>query len=104
MMRTFAQRTCLTLGAAAQAAIVALAAAAVVDSGSALVIGVVVALGTLVIGLLEWSHRRGSGLDHALHGADLGISADREHVSDRDPLRELDEIRAARAGELVGRI
>ena len=103
MMRTFAQLTCLTLGAAAQAAIVALAAAAVVDSGSALVIGVV-ALGTLVIGLLEWSHRRGSGLDHALLGADLGISADREHVSDRDPLRELDEIRAARAGELVGRI
>jgi hypothetical protein len=96
-MRTFAYLICLTLGAAAQAGIAGLAAAAVLDLGSALVIAMVVALGVLVIGLLEWSHRRGSGLGHRGHGADLGVSAGQEHLRDRDTLRALDEIRAARA-------
>jgi hypothetical protein len=93
-MRTFAYLTCLTLGAAAQAGIAGLAAAAVLDPGSALVIAVVVALGVLVIGLLEWSHRRGSGLGHRGHGADLGVSADREHLRDRNTVRALDDIRS----------
>lgn len=95
-MRTFAFLTCLTLGAAALAGIAGLATAAVLDPGSALVVAVVVALAVLVIGLLEWSHRR-SGVLHTVHGADLGVSADRDHVGDRDTLRALDEIRAARA-------
>jgi hypothetical protein len=95
-MRTFTQLTSLTLGAAALAGIAGLISGAVVDPGSAVVVAVVVALGILVIGLLEWTHRR-RGLDHALHGADLGVSADREHLRDRDTLRALDEIRAARA-------
>jgi hypothetical protein len=103
-MRTFAQLTCLTLGAAALGAIAGLAATAVVDPGSAVVVAVVVALGTLVIGLLEWSDRRGSGVDHALHGADLGVSANRDHLRDRDTVRAQDEIRAARAREFAGSI
>jgi hypothetical protein len=58
---------------------------------------VVVALGALIIGLLEWTHRRGSGVVHALPSADLGVSASRQGVRDRDTLRALDELRAARA-------
>ena len=96
-MRTFAQLTCLTLGAAASAGIAGLAATAIVDNGSAVVVAAVVAVGILVIGLLEWTHRRQSGLDRAYQGADLGASAEREHLRDRDTLRALDEIRAARA-------
>ena len=57
----------------------------------------VVALGSLVIGLLEWTHRRGGGVGPPVPGADLGVSADREAVTDRDTLRALDELRAARA-------
>ena len=86
-MRTFTQLTFLTLGAAALAGIAGLAAAAVIDPGSAVVVAVVVALGVLLIGLLEWSHRRGSGLDHAVHGADLGARVDRDHLKNRDTLR-----------------
>ena len=96
-MRKLAQLTCLILGAAALAVIAGLATAAVVDAGSAVVVAVVVALGILVIGLLEWTHRRRSGVDHALHGADLNVSADREHLRDRDTLRALEEIRVSPA-------
>ena len=103
-MRTFAQLTCLTLGAAALGGIAGLAATAVVYPGSAVVVAVVVALGTLVIGLLEWTHYRRSDVDHAFHGADLGVSADREHLTDRDTVRAQDEIRAARAREFAGSI
>ncbi len=73
--------------------------AQVADSGSALVVVVVVALGALIIGLLEWTHRRGSSVVHDLHGADLGVSAGRQGVRDRDTMRALDELRAARAHE-----
>jgi hypothetical protein len=85
-MRTFAQLTCLTVGAAALAGIAGLAAATVVDPGSALVIAAVVALGTLVISGLEWTHRRGSGLDRAPVGADLDASARRDRVRDQGTL------------------
>jgi hypothetical protein len=62
---------------------------------------VVAALATLVVGLLERTHRRESGLGHAPYGADLGASAQRERVRDRDTLRVLDELRAA-AGRETG--
>jgi hypothetical protein len=65
-MRKLAQLTCLILGAAALAGIAGLATAAVIDAGSAVVVAVVVALGILVIGLLEWTHRRRNGFDSAL--------------------------------------
>lgn len=57
-MRKIAIATALTLGAAAVAGIAGLVATAIVDTGSAVVIAAVVALGLLVIGLIEWSHRR----------------------------------------------
>jgi hypothetical protein len=57
---------------------------------------VVAALATLVVGLLERSHRRASGLGRAPHGADLGASPDRDRVRDMDTLRVEDELRAAR--------
>ena len=56
---------------------------------------VVAALATLVVGLLERTHRRESGLGHFPSGADLGASADRDRVRDRDTLRVADELRAA---------
>ena len=56
---------------------------------------VVAALATIVVGLLERTHRRESGLGRAPYGADLGASADRDRVRDRDTLRVLDELRAA---------
>ena len=96
-MPKFALLTCLTLGAAALCAIAGVITATVADSGSALVVVVVMALGILVIGLLEWTHRRGSSLGHAVHGADPGFFADSRHVRDRDTMRALDELRAARA-------
>ena len=98
-MRKVALLTCLTLATAVLAGIAGMATAAVADSGSALVVVVVVVLGALIIGLLEWTHRRGSGLVHAVHGADLGVSAGRQGVRDRDTMRALDELRAARAHE-----
>ena len=58
------------------------------------VVVVVAALATLVVGLLERTHRRERGLGHAPFGADLGASADRDRVRDRDTLRVLDELRA----------
>jgi hypothetical protein len=96
-MRKIALPICLIVAAAGLAGIAGVVTAAVVDPGSALVVAMVVALGLLVIGLLEWTHRRGSGLGHPVHGADLGVSADRDRGRDRDTLRALDEIRAARA-------
>src|SRR5689334_8174560 len=59
------------------------------------VVVVVAALATLVVGLLERTHRRESGLGHFPSGADLGASADRDRVRDRDTLRVADELRAA---------
>ena len=59
------------------------------------VVVVVAALATLVVGLLERTHRRESGLGHAPFGADLGASADRDRVRDRDTIRVADELRAA---------
>lgn len=96
-MRKLALLICWTVAAAALAALAGVATAAVADSGSALVVVVVVALGMLVIGLLEWTHRRGGGVGHPGHGADLGVAADRQAVTDRDTPRVLDELRAARA-------
>ena len=61
------------------------------------VVVVVAALATLVVGLLERTHRRESGLGHAPFGADLGASDRRDRVRDRDTLRVLDELRAAGA-------
>ena len=98
-MRKVALLTCLTVAAAALAGIAGVVTAEVVDSGSAFVVVVVVALGALVIGLLERTHRRGSGSVHAFHGADLGVSAGRQGVRDRDTMRALDDLRAARAHE-----
>ena len=63
------------------------------------VVVVVAAFATLVVGLLERTHRRESGLGHAPYGADLGASADRDRVRDRDTLRVLDELRAAAGRE-----
>jgi apolipoprotein N-acyltransferase len=85
---------CLTLALAALAGIAGAVTAQVADSGSALVVVVVVALGLVIVGLLEWTHRRGSGLGHTFHGADLGTSADRQGVRDRDTMRALDELRS----------
>ena len=56
---------------------------------------VVAALATLVVGLLERTHRRESGLGHSPYGADLGASSDRDRLRDRDTLRVQDELRAA---------
>jgi hypothetical protein len=89
--------TSLTLAGAALAGVAGLVTAAVADSGSAVVVAAVVALGLLVIGLIEWTHRRTQGVGHALQGADLAVSSDRERGRDRDTLRALDELRAARA-------
>ena len=100
-MRKVALLTCLTLASAAIAGIAGVVTAQVADSGSALVVVVVVALGALIIGLLEWTHRRGSGLVHAVHGADLGVSAGRQGVRDRDTMRALDEIGRASCRERV---
>jgi hypothetical protein len=61
-MRKLALPTCLIVAAAALAGIAGVVTAAVVDPGSGLVVAVVVALGLLVIGLLEWTHRRHSGV------------------------------------------
>jgi hypothetical protein len=97
LMRKVALLTSLTLAAGTLAGTAGVATAAVADPGSALVVVVVVALGILVIGLLEWTHRRASGVGHAVHGADLAVSAGTEGVRDRDTLRALDELRAARA-------
>jgi hypothetical protein len=98
MMRKVALLTCLAAAAAALAGIAGVLTAQVADAGSALVVAVVVALGTLIIGLLEWTHRRGNGAVHALHGAE-GVSAGRHGARDRDTMRALDELRAARAHE-----
>ena len=68
--------------------------ASIVNTAGAVV--VVAALATLVVGLLERTHRRESGLGHSPYGADLGASADRARVRDRDTLRVQDELRAAR--------
>lgn len=87
-MRTFAITTGLTLGGAAVAGIVGVVAAAFVDTGSAVVISVVVALGLLVIGLIEWTHRR-------RHDRSVTVRAGGQH---RGTHRALDEVRAARAG------
>jgi hypothetical protein len=87
-MRKFALFTSLSLAAAALCGIAGVVTAAVADSGSALVVVVVMVLGMFVIGLLEWTHRRGSRLGHPAH---------QQHASDRDTLRALDELRAARA-------
>ncbi len=89
--------TCLTCGSAALAGIAGAVTAAVADTGSALVVAVVVALGAFIVGLLEWTHRRGSSSVYALPSADLGVSADAHAVRDRDTMRALDELRAARA-------
>jgi hypothetical protein len=62
------------------------------------VVVVVAALATLVVGLLERTHRRESGLGHAPYGADLGASPATERTRDRDTLRIQDELRAARSG------
>jgi len=67
------------------------------------VVVVVAALATLVVGLLERTHRRESGLGHAPFGADLGASSDRDRVRDRDTLRVLDELRAAAGGDAASR-
>ena len=99
-MRKVALLTCLTVATAALAGIAGLVTADVADSGSALVVVVVVALGALVIGLLEWTDRRSGRLVHAFHGADLGAPAHGQGVTDRDTMRALDELRAARAHEV----
>jgi len=97
MMRKITLLTCLTCGSAALAGIAGAVTAAVADSGSALVIAVVVALGAFIVGLLEWTHRRGSGSPYTLPSGDLGVSADGHGVRDRYSMRALDELRAARA-------
>lgn len=71
--------------------------ASIVDTLGAVL--VVAALATLVVGLLERTHRRASGLGHAPYGADLGASAQRERGRDRDTLRVMDELRAASGRE-----
>lgn len=87
-MRKIAIATALTLGAAAVAGVAGLVAAAFVDTGSAVVIAAVVALGLLVIGLIEWTHRR-----H--HKRPVTAPARRQHQGRH---RALDEVRAARTG------
>lgn len=97
MMRKVALLTCLTCGSAALGGIAGAVTTAVADIGSALVVAVVVALGAFIVGLLEWTHRRGSGSVYPLPSADLGVSTDGHRVRDRDTMRALDELRAARA-------
>jgi hypothetical protein len=58
---------------------------------------VVVALRAFVVGLLGRTHRRGSRRAEGFHRDDSGGSADWYGVRDRDAMRALDEIRAARA-------
>jgi hypothetical protein len=67
------------------------------------VVVVVAAFATLVVGLLERTHRRERGLGHAPFGADLGASADRDRVRDRDTLRVLDELRATADSDAASR-
>jgi hypothetical protein len=75
----------------AVAGLVGFTASAFVDTGSSIVIGVVVALGFLTIGLLEWSH--GRARDTASRA---GRPAPR---SEQGTHRALDELRAARIHE-----
>lgn len=88
-MRKLAIITGLSLAAVATVGIAGLATAALVDTGSAVVVAVVVALGLLVIARIEWTHRRGQTVPAAAEG----------HRSDQDTRRALDELRAARAHE-----
>jgi hypothetical protein len=96
-MRKIALITALTVAAAALVGIAGMITASVTDSGSAVVVMVVIALGIAVIGLLEWTHRHSAAMSPAVHGADLAVSTEREHARDRDTLRALDELRAARS-------
>ncbi len=61
------------------------------------VVVVVVALRAFVVGLLERTRRLGSRRVEGLPRADRRGSADGHSVPDRDSMRALDEIRAARA-------
>lgn len=74
--------------------------ASIADTLGAVV--VVAAFAILVVGLIERTHRRESGLGHAPYGADLGASAQRDRAPDRDTLRVMDELRAASGREAAG--
>ncbi len=74
--------------------------ASIADTLGAVV--VVAAFAILVVGLIERTHRRESGLGHTPYGADLGASAQRDRSRDRDTLRVMDELRAASAREAGG--
>jgi hypothetical protein len=86
-MRKLAIITGLGLAAAAVTALAGLVAAAFVDTGSAVVVAVVVALGLVVIGLIEWTHRGRRTLPVAATA----------RTTDQGTRRSLDELRAARA-------
>lgn len=86
-MRKLAIGTGLGLAAAAVAAIAGIVAAAFVDTGSAVVVAAVVALGLGVIGLIEWTHR-------GPRTVPVAATARETHQGTR---RALDEVRAARA-------
>lgn len=91
-MRKLAIGTGLGLAAAAVAAIAGIVAAAFVDTGSAVVVAAVVALGLGVIGLIEWTHRRRRIMP-------VAATARGTHEGTR---RALDELRVARAHTAAG--
>src|SRR5689334_22913840 len=95
-MRKVALLTCLAVAAALVIGGAGVATAALVDSGSALVVVVVMTLGTLVIAGLEWAHRRSIRVGQTSQSAHLRPSTRTERVGERDALSALDDLRAAR--------
>ena len=102
-MRKVALLICLIVAAAALAGIAGVVTAAVVDPGSALVVAVVVALGLLVVGLLEWNHRRGSGALRATRVHQTGSARPRSAVTATPPDSDVPGF-SSRPGEFAASI
>ena len=102
-MRKIALPISLIVAAAALAGIAGVITAAVVDPGSALVVAVVVALGLLVIGLLEWTYRRHSGVLRATRAHQIAPAYPRAAGTTTSPDSDVPGL-WRRPGEFAGRI
>lgn len=93
-MRNFTFIARLAMDGLTVAGIAGFTSSAFVDAGSAVVIGAVVALGIVVIGIIEWRYRRSQEPSIPDTTAQPGW--------EQDTHRPLDELRAARTG--TGRV